>query len=316
MPATDFASDVQSIRLRIDLAYDGTFFRGWATQPGLRTCQGEIEKALSVIARQPLAVTVAGRTDAGVHAAHQVLHVDFPRAVWESLLREPRPTPCDLAAQALVRRVNMLLQRSYGEWMAQCGMPAVRGSADLVVRNVSVVNTDFDARFSAVQRAYVYRVGVGLMDPLRRHDVYWVGESPDVGAMVDFVNAAAEPLLGEHDFLSFCKPRQGASTIRTLKRLEAACVDGDVVEFHVEADAFCHSMVRSLVGSLLQAVKIQDVELPARLLLQCSRESAAPIAPAQGLSLVRVDYPHPDQWGVQAGLARRRRDEKPCCGEG
>lgn len=300
------------VRLRIELAYDGTFFRGWAAQPGLRTCQGGLESALETIARVPVGVTVAGRTDAGVHAAHQVVHVDFPLESWQALLREPRPAPTALLEAAIKRRVNMLLARQYGQWMRERSLTTPKGSADLVVRTVRCVSADFDARFSALGRRYIYRVGVGDLLPVRRHDVYWVGECLDVDAM----NEAARVLLGEHDFLSFCKPRQGATTIRTLERLEARQSGDGIVEFYVQADAFCHSMVRSLVGALLDVGRGGAIERPGQLLAACSRELAAPIAPAHGLTLAGVDYPAEEDWAAQAKRACRRRDEDSCCGEG
>ncbi len=300
------------VRLRMDLAYDGTFFRGWAAQPALRTCQGELEASLQTIARAPVAVTVAGRTDAGVHAAEQVVHVDFPLESWQTLLREPRPAPTALLEAAIKRRLNALLSRQYGQWMRERSLTTPKGSSDLVVRAVQRVSADFDARFSALGRRYVYRVGVGEALPIRRHDVYWVGKPLDIGAM----NEAARSLVGEHDFLSFCKPRQGATTIRTLQRLEAQQSADGIIEFYVQADAFCHSMVRSLVGALLEVGQGGSVDAPAQLLAACSRACAAPIAPAHGLTLAGVDYPAEEDWARQAKRARRRRDEDSCCGDG
>lgn len=304
-------NEESTLRLRLDLAYDGTFFRGWAAQPGLRTCQGELESAVATIARHPISVTVAGRTDAGVHAAHQVVHLDFPKVAWDRLLRHPQPAPDDLAAGALVRRINALLARQYAQWMRQRDLAVPQGSSDIVVHSASAVTHDFDARFSALSRTYIYRVGAGTPQPTRRHDVVWVGNTLDVQAM----NEAARPLLGEHDFLSFCKPRQGATTIRTLTRLDAEVNSEGIIEFHVAADAFCHSMVRSLVGALLDVGRGGDVHEPARLLDACTRHTAAPIAPAHGLTLEGVAYPHEEMWAQQAKSARRRRDEKPCCSE-
>lgn len=304
-------NETNTLRLRVDLAYDGTFFHGWASQPGLRTCQAELERALTIVARSPIHVTVAGRTDAGVHASHQVVHLDFPLHKWTTLLRHPIPTPDDLAANALVRRVNALLSRSYGHWMREHSLAIPPGTSDIVVHTAKVVAKDFDARFSALSRSYAYRVGIGTVQPIRRNDVFWVGESLDVQAM----NEAARPLLGEHDFLSFCKPREGASTIRTLTRLDATETSEGMIEFHVGADAFCHSMVRSLVGALLEVGRGGDRRTPARLLAARTRQQAAPIAPAHGLTLEGVAYPREDLWARQAKSARRRRDEKPCCSE-
>lgn len=297
------------VRVRLDLAYDGTDFHGWAAQPGLRTVQGEIEAALALVARAPLSLTVAGRTDAGVHARHQVAHVDVPAARWAALA--PRGgDPSDDAAlgQALVRRLGGLLARAHGEWGRAHGLEIPQGSSDVVVSRARRVSPDFDARFSALGRRYCYRLTDSAPDPLRRRDVLAVAGPLDLDAM----NEAGRSLLGEHDFLSFCRPREGATTIRTLTRLEFARVDG-LIEVRVEADAFCHSMVRSLIGALLRiGAGRKAASWALELLDRRSREGAAPIAPARGLSLEGVDYPPEEEWASRARTSRRRRD---CCGE-
>ena len=286
---------VPAVRLRIDLAYDGTLFHGWATQPGLRTVEGEISAALRLVTRVPVPMTVAGRTDAGVHAANQVAHVDFPLPVWERLGARGRD-----AGEALCARLNGLLQRSY----RQVG----RGpGCDVVILAVTLVDDTFDARFSALGRLYRYRMCdmTRGRDPLTRHGVTWLGRQLDVSAIEEVT-----PLfMGEHDFLSFCKPREGATTIRTIKRLEVTRNRGLVV-FDVGADAFCHSMVRSIVGSLVEVgLGRRDREWIRSLLDTPSRMHAAPIAAPEGLVLECVYYPVPAEWAFRAAQARHRRDE-------
>ena len=128
------------------------------------------------------------------------------------------------------------------------------------------------------------------------------------------MNEAGAALLGEHDFLGFCRPREGATTIRTLRTLHAERDAEGTLVFRVEADAFCHSMVRSLVGALLLVGSgARDVDYPAQILRARSRSEAAPIAPAHGLTLEGVEYPDPSQWGARAEQARARRDT--CCGD-
>lgn len=311
-PAPDpGAAGEERVRVRLDLAYDGTCFHGWAAQPGLRTVQGELEAALSTLVRQPVATTVAGRTDAGVHARHQVAHVDLPGSAWRALA--PRsapvggPAPQVACADALVRRANALLARAWAQREQGRGGRPPRGVSDALVLSASPVSADFDARFSATGRSYAYRIA-DRPTPLRRWDCVWDERPFDLAA----VNRAATALLGEHDFLSFCRPREGATTIRTLTRLEAARAPDGLVEFHVEADAFCHSMVRSLVGALAMVGRgARPAPWPRALLDARSRASAAPIAPARGLTLERVDYPGSEEWALRASLARRRRDA--CC---
>ena len=176
------------MRLRIDLAYDGTDFRGWATQPGLRTVQGELQSALATILRvESVAVVCAGRTDAGVHARGQVVHLDVDGAA------RPRAA----------------------------GTPAQRApAADVRVRRAAVAPEGFDARFSALRRRYAYRIAdtAAALDPLTRDQVLAWPRPLDLDAM----NAASALLVGRHDFASFCRQREGATTIRTLEQLSWA----------------------------------------------------------------------------------------------
>ncbi len=311
--AVDAARD--TVRIRLDLGYDGSDFHGWADQPGLRTVEGELAAVLATVVRVPVRLSVAGRTDAGVHARHQVVHVDLPRAAWVGAPGHS-DVPRD-AGSALVRRLNGLLARRFAERGQGRGVVVARGTCDVVVHTATRVTADFDARFSAVGRRYSYRLCAGTRgrDPVRRHDVAWLDAAAlDIPAM----RRAAEPLLGEHDFLSFCRPRPGATTIRTLAGLSVvseqqdAGVGGEqgVVVVRVQADAFCHSMVRSIVGALVEVgLGRRPASWPTGLLAARSRASAAPIAPAHGLTLEGVDYPPPSLWAVRAAEARHRRDE-------
>lgn len=298
------------VRVRLDLAYDGGAFNGWAAQPGLRTVEGVLSAALATILRTPVRLTVAGRTDSGVHAAAQVAHLDVNPAAWDSLPgRSDRP-PQD----ALVTRLTGVLAREAQESSGSHGLGAVpRGASDVVVRRARVVSNAFDARFSALGRRYTYRVADGgpspaPRDPARRGHVLWLPEALDVEAM----NASMAPLLGEHDFLSYCRPREGATTIRTLRSLRwqrvpdgAPGPDGGLVTLEVEADAFCHSMVRALVGAALAVGRgSRPASWPGDLLAARSRNGAAPVAPAHGLTLEAVTYPPEAEYAAQAERAR------------
>ncbi|MCT1460143.1 tRNA pseudouridine(38-40) synthase TruA [Aestuariimicrobium sp. p3-SID1156] len=283
------------MRLRLDLAYDGTDFSGWATQPGLRTVQGELEGWITQVLRlpEPAQLVVAGRTDAGVHATGQVCHLDLPEG-WRVPVRDGEREDVDALLGHRLRRV----------------LPA-----DVVVHAVRPVPTDFDARFSALWRRYTYRVWDERThrDPTLRRRSATVRGSLDVDAM----NSGAQVLLGLHDFAAFCKPRQGATTIRTLQRLEAVRNEAGEVVVMVVADAFCHSMVRSLMGALCavgQGVPSRvrrDEEWLAALLRATGRDSSVLMMPASGLTLSEVGYPAEDQLAARAVQARRRRDEEP-----
>ncbi|MEV3983650.1 tRNA pseudouridine(38-40) synthase TruA [Nonomuraea sp. NPDC049758] len=278
------------LRLRLDLAYDGTDFSGWARQPGRRTVQGEIELALTRILRlgEPAALTVAGRTDAGVHARGQVAHVDVPAGSLAELDGNRGPLDVDERLSALVRRLGGILPQ------------------DVRVHRVSVASEGFDARFSAMFRRYAYRVcdTAGGVDPLRRHEVVWHSRPLDLDAM----NEAARRLVGEHDFAAFCKKREGATTIRELQRLEWTREADGVLVAAVVADAFCHSMVRALVGSLLAAGDgRRPVEWPGQVLTRAVRDSGVHVAPAHGLCLEEVGYPAADELAARAAATRRVR---------
>lgn len=279
------------VRVRIDLAYDGTDFAGWARQPGLRTVQGAVEDGLALVLRSEHRghaaprVTVAGRTDAGVHARGQVLHVDIPADVWAGLPGRSDRDP----ATALRTRLTGVLP------------------PDVVVRRAQVAADGFDARFSALARRYVYRIcdDPELRDPLRRAHVVWHRRPLDVAAM----HTGAQRVLGRHDFAAFCKPREGATTIRTLDELSwtrpADGPDAGLVVATVRADAFCHSMVRALVGaSLAVGEHRRGIDWPAELLVGGRRDPGSAVAPAHGLTLEEVLYP-PD--AELAGRAVRTR---------
>ncbi|MGJ6962652.1 tRNA pseudouridine(38-40) synthase TruA [Streptosporangium sp. G11] len=290
------------VRLRLDLAYDGTDFSGWAKQPGRRTVQGEIEEALGRILRlpEPPSLTVAGRTDAGVHARGQVAHVDLdPGALGALDGRERRgeavgggPEPG--SSGELDERLSAMRRRLAGV------LPP-----DVRVHLVTVAPEGFDARFSALSRRYAYRISdaPGGVDPLRRREVVWYNRPLDV----DRLNAAAAALLGEHDFAAFCKKREGATTIRELKRLDWAREDGLVVAT-VMADAFCHSMVRALVGSLLPVGEGRlPIDWPGGVLARAVRDSGVHVAPAHGLCLEEVRYPGAEELARRAAETRRVR---------
>lgn len=270
-------------RLRLDIAYDGTAFHGWAGQPGLRTVQGELEEWIGRILRldSPVELTCAGRTDAGVHARGQVAHLD---------IRSPDP-------EATVTELHRRLRRALPE--------------DVVVRAVSVAPDGFDARFAAVWRRYRYRLtDAGTpTDPLLRGMVVAHPQELDPAAMA----AAAPHLLGLRDFAAFCKARAGATTIRTLQRLDVTRDDSGLITVEVQADAFCHSMVRSLVGALVAIGEgRRDLSWLDRTVAAAMRSAQIRVMPAHGLVLEEVGYPPPDQLAARAAEYRAmRRLEEP-----
>ena len=287
------------IRIRLDLAYDGTHFHGWARQghSELRTVQQVLEDALTLVLRQPIALTVAGRTDAGVHAAAQVAHFDVPAAALDtrSIAGDPG---------RLVRRLARLLP------------------TDVRVHAATIAPPDFDARFSALRRHYVYRLTThprGAL-PTRVTDTAHHPKPVDLAAM----QACAAELIGLHDFAAFCRHRDGATTIRDLQEFTwndiSTPIEPDTFEARVTADAFCWSMVRSLVGCCLVVGEgKRPAGFAASLLTETSRSALVPVAPAAGLSLVGVDYPDESQLAARAQVTRAQRDELPSdppCGEG
>jgi tRNA pseudouridine38-40 synthase len=276
------------VRLRIDLAYDGAGFHGWARQDGLRTVQGDLEGALDTVLRTTgTSLTVAGRTDTGVHARGQVVHVDVDPALLAPVSGRGGAAP----EAALVRRLNGVL------------------GPDVRIRRVSPAPRGFDARFSAVWRRYCYRIAddPAVVDPLTRgHVLAWPRRLD-----LDRMNDAAALLVGEHDFASFCKKREGATTIRSLLDLSWRR-NGGVAEATVRADAFCHNMVRSLVGCLVAVGEgRRDPQWARDVLMARSRDSAVTVAQAHGLTLEEVGYPADDELAAQAVRSRVVRTLAP-----
>ena len=270
--------DDSVVRVRIDLAYDGTEFSGWAAQPGRRTVEGVLAETLGHVLRLPdaMRLTVAGRTDSGVHARGQVAHADLPADAWLAF------------ADAALRRLSRALP------------------PDLRVRSIGPAPDGFDARFSALWRRYAYRIcdDPALADPLRRRDTLWNPRGLDLAAM----NEAASLLLGEHDFAAFCRKREGATTVRALRRLEWERDADGVAVGGVVADAFCHNMVRALVGALLPVGEgSRPPSWPAEVLAAAVRDPAVRVVPPHGLSLEEVRYPDPGQLAARAALTRRTR---------
>ncbi len=273
------------MRLRLDLAYDGTDFHGWATQPRLRTVQGILEAALTQILRSESApVTCAGRTDTGVHARGQVVHLDVDDEVLAaSAGRSTRPP-----AEALLRRLNGILPD------------------DVRVHRISTAPEGFDARFSAVWRRYAYRIAdaPALVDPLTRRWVLAWGRALDLEAM----NEAATLLQGENDFAAFCKKREGASTIRTLLELSWRRDDAGLAVATVRADAFCHNMVRALVGAMITVGEgRREPGWAGEVLRRGERDPRVTVVHAHGLTLEEVGYPDDAGLAAQADAARRVR---------
>jgi tRNA pseudouridine38-40 synthase len=263
-------------RLRIDLAYDGTNFSGWAVQPDRRTVQEVVETALSTVAQSPAQTIVAGRTDAGVHATGQVIHVDLPET---------------LELDDLAYKLNRILDE------------------DVRINKIEIAPTAFHARFSALRRYYEYRIldENKVIQPLARLNTASWYRPLDV----DVMNRASALLLGTHNYAAFCKYREGATTIRTLetyqwRRDEEGCLVADVV-----ADAFCYSMVRNLVGAIVcVADGRKDPEWISTLLEDKERVSDSLVFPAHGLSLYKVDYPDAAELLERAKKTVARREEE------
>ncbi|MDN5570377.1 MAG: tRNA pseudouridine(38-40) synthase TruA [Propionibacteriaceae bacterium] len=272
-------------RFRLDLAYDGAAFHGWARQEGLRTVQGVLEHWITTVLRlsEPAHLTVAGRTDAGVHARGQVAHVDLPT--------DTAASDADALAAHLAHRLGRVLPD------------------DVVVTSVSPAPEGFDARFAAMWRRYSFRLADAPLDPLLRGSVVAVDRPLDVPAMAD----AATALVGLHDFAAFCKEREGATTIRDVLGCAVTRVDhgecAGTVAVELRADAFCHSMVRSVVGALVAVgTGRRDVAWFAGLLDADSRAGEVTVLPPHGLVLVEVGYPPDDRLAARQIEARARRD--------
>ncbi len=244
-------------RLRIDLAYDGSNYFGWAKQSDQRSVQKGIESALSKISRVNIETVVAGRTDAGVHATGQVIHVDVPES---------------LEIEDLVYKLNRILDE------------------DIRIMKIEKAPEAFHARFSALRRHYNYKIldNNAVLSPLNRFDV-----APWYKALdIDLMNQASSLVIGKHDFAAFSKFREGATTLRTLEKFSWHRDTHGYLIAELVADAFCYSMVRNLVGA---AVCVGDArfapEWMKSVLLKKERVSDSLVFPARGLTLIRVDYP-------------------------
>ena len=271
------------VRVRLDLSYDGAEFSGWAKQRTRRTVQGELESAIQTVLRlpDPVDLTVAGRTDAGVHARGQVAHVDLPEDVWHA------------QGEKLLRRLAGKLP-----W-------------DVRVWRVSQAPYGFNARFAAIWRRYAYRVGdhPGGVDPLLRGHVLWHDRPVDV----ELMNEAARRLLGEHDFAAYCKKREGATTIRTLLELYWERDANGLAVATVRADAFCHNMVRALVGAMiLVGDGHRAVGFPGEVLAGRVRHSAVNVVRPHGLTLEEVGYPADELLAARNKEARNMRTLPGC----
>lgn len=277
------------MRIRLDIAYDGTHFRGWARQPGLRTVQGTLEEALARIVGSAVQLVVAGRTDAGVHAAGQVAHVDLDDEQWARVETRHGRASHDPAGSLAGR------------------MRGVLGAyPDVTVVRTSIAPEGFDARFSAVWRRYRYRLAddVAGYDPLRRANTTTHRGSLDVERM----DAAAQTLIGLHDFAAYCKPREEATTIRTLLEYRWARDAEGVLVAELKADAFCHSMVRALVGACAAVGEGRlDVADVVTLRDALARTSEFKVLAARGLTLTQVGYPADDLLAARAEQTRARR---------
>ncbi|MEV6273891.1 tRNA pseudouridine(38-40) synthase TruA [Nocardia sp. NPDC051832] len=269
--------------MRLDISYDGTDFIGWARQPGMRTVQGVLEESLSKVFREPIGLTVAGRTDAGVHAEGQVAHFDT--------------TATDFDGAKLVHRMARFLPK------------------DVRIKDARLAPPEFDARFSAIRRHYAYRLTTAPYgaEPLEARSVVGCRANVDLEAMRE----ASQKLLGLHNFAAFCRRRDGATTVRELQRFDWER-RGDHLIAYVSADAFCWSMVRSLVGGILAVGEGRRTpDWVGGLLLETERSSSVTVAPAHGLSLIAVDYP------ADADLAARNLQTREvrtvpdagCCGD-
>ena len=274
------------VRVRLDLGYDGTDFSGWAAQPGRRTVEGTLCQGLATVLRlESVTVTVAGRTDAGVHARGQVAHLDIDDGRWQALPGRLSSPP----EQALVRRLAGVLP------------------ADIAVHAATPVAAHFDARFAALWRRYRYRIvdSPQLVDPLRRHDTVPVRSPLDLPSM----NQAAQTLLGLNDFAAFCKLRDGRTSVRTLVRFDWEREPDGILTGHVVADAFCHSMVRFLVGACVAVGEgRRPTHWPAAVLASRTRDQGAQLMPARGLSLEEVGYPPDDELAARVTQTRAVRE--------
>ena len=258
--------------------------------------QDVLAEALGRVLRLPAApaLTVAGRTDAGVHARGQVVHADVPAAAWLPAAGGQAGPPA-AGGQA-------------GRAVSQQAVARLAGvlPGDVRVHAVGPAPDGFDARFSALWRRYSYRVcdEVARADPLRRHETLWSFRRLDLAAM----NEAASALAGEHDFAAFCRRREGATTVRTLRVLSWHRDGEGLAVATVVADAFCHNMVRALVGALLAVGEGRRPSgWPAEVLAAGVRDPAVRVVAPHGLCLEEVGYPPPHEMAARAAETRRLR---------
>jgi tRNA pseudouridine38-40 synthase len=266
-------------RLRLDIAYDGTHFFGWGAQPDRRTIQDLVEEAIARISRTDVESIVAGRTDAGVHATGQVVHVDVPDAMFTS----------ELTYRDLRYKLNRILDE------------------DVRIMEITDAPPGFHARFSALRRYYTYKIidNNDVIPPHARYDTASWYRPLDV----DVMNEASKLVIGHHDFAAFCKYRPGGTTIRSLEKYEWVRNEQGVLVADVVADAFCYSMVRNLVGAVVcVADGRKEPGWMAELLANKERVSDSLVFPARGLTLYRVDYPSNDQLLERAKVTIAKRD--------
>ena len=261
------------LRLRIDLSYDGTNFSGWATQPGRRTIQDLVEQAIGTITQTKIESIVAGRTDAGVHAAGQVIHVDVPDSI---------------NLDEIAYKLNRILDE------------------DIRIMRVSIAPEAFHARFSALRRKYTYKIlDKNLpIPPINRYDIASWYRPLDA----ELMNSASSLVLGHHDFAAFCKFKEGGTTLRTLEEFHWER-QGDLLVATVVADAFCYSMVRNLVGAVVcVADGRKEASWVGELLTNKERVSDSLVFPARGLTLTSVEYPTNDQLLERAKVTIGKRE--------
>jgi len=274
---TNEPADGGLVRLLLDISYDGSGFAGWAVQPAKRTVQGLLEDSLATILRTRVQLTCAGRTDSGVHARHQIAHFDLDAVIWDNIEDD------------LLRRLARYLPE------------------DVRVNSIEIAGPGFDARYSALRRYYKYRIcddGIGF-DPIARVNVTnWHSRLDE-----SLLNEASALLLGTHDFAAFCRKREGATTIRELQKFSWTREDSGLLVADVVADAFCHTMVRSLIG-VVAAVgeRRRDITWPRGILERRIRGPESQVAPAQGLTLERIDYPATQDLAARAIVTRRLRE--------
>jgi tRNA pseudouridine38-40 synthase len=301
-PATP-ARDGGLLRVRLDIAYDGGPFSGWALQPGLPTVQGLLEQALHTLLQRPARLTVGGRTDAGVHARGQVAHVDLAQAEWAAMGRGRDVDPAD----AFLRRLTGTINRELTDGVAGRGRTVRNSVPAVVVRSATPAAAGFDARFSALWRRYSYAIADTRtgQDPLRRSTTLWYPAALDTGLL----NEGAAELRGMQDFAAFCKPRPGSTTIRELQRFEFHRGHDGMITATVQADAFCHNMVRALVGSTL---RVGSGEMPpgwlGERLAARIKDARSILAAPHPLVLEEIAYPGDAELAARAELTRARRN--------